>query len=395
MQQTMPHAKKDKSNLTNYALEALAGIYIISSQFYISESGGIQPAHLIVIFLLMVITAIGKLPATFGKSPLNPQNYIPFIAYSTIINLFWFSQQQDIELIASSIYYIFDFAVLIVFFYIFSEGPRKIIAASIDTALALALVIYYSGLGRYDFPPRYNGYFNDPNQMGLWLLCITGARILLLGKASPSIRMDLALVMSLILAFATESRSTIIGLFFVFSGYLTSRIASSSKLMKAIIIPLTLFTISLAVTKSENLAELYQNQSVAQRFDEINLEDDLYERGWYRLIDYPEYLIFGAGQGRHFRFNSEVEIHSTWAGILFYYGIIGFILFFYPVIQQIKALGASQKFVIIAPLAYSLTTFSARTPIFWLFIAAGMSAVWLKHKANFGNPKWSPFVRRR
>lgn len=380
------NAAKLKPNFSKHILELIAGFYIISSQFYIGESGSIQPSHSIIILLLLIITSLGKLPIAFNKPAPNPQTYIPFITYSTLINLFWFTQQQDIELISSSLYYIFDLIVLIVFFFIFSDGSRKIIASSIDAALILSLILYYVGLGRYDFPPRYNGYFNDPNQMGLWLLCVSGARILLLGKNPPSLRLDLSIITSFILAFATESRSTILGLFFIFCGYITGRITNSRKLVKLLLIPLTLLAISLVIARTGYLTELYENQNITQRFDEINPEDDLYERGWYRIIEYPEYLILGAGQGRYFRFNSEVEIHSTWAGMLFYYGIVGFVLFFYPFISKIKSLRLSHKLVIIAPLAYSLTTFSARTPIFWLFIAAGMSAVWMMREAKQRNP---------
>jgi hypothetical protein len=50
-------------------------------------------------------------------------------------------------------------------------------------------------------------------------------------------------------------------------------------------------------------------------------------RGYFRPIDYPKYLIFGAGHGDEARFNSKHEIHSSFLSIFFYYGVFGLILF--------------------------------------------------------------------
>jgi hypothetical protein len=135
-----------------------------------------------------------------------------------------------------------------------------------------------------------------------------------------------------------------------------------------------IFFAAFASYQQQIVTEMVSNSSASQRFSEINVDDDLDERGWYRLIEYPDFLLFGAGQGQHFRFNSDVEIHSTWAGIFFYYGLIGFILFFFPFFLMIKNLKMGSKLIVLAPLVYSLSTFSARTPIFWFFIAAAIVA---------------------
>src|SRR5699024_8035594 len=65
----------------------------------------------------------------------------------------------------------------------------------------------------------------------------------------------------------------------------------------------------------------------------------LADRGYTQLIEYPKYLLFGAGQGLDSRFGDSAEIHSTWAGFLFYYGLIGlglFLFFIFRVLREIS-----------------------------------------------------------
>jgi hypothetical protein len=59
--------------------------------------------------------------------------------------------------------------------------------------------------------------------------------------------------------------------------------------------------------------------------------DSLAARGYDRIVNHPEYLFFGAGEGAYERFKSELypwgEIHSTFGTLLFCYGILGTGLF--------------------------------------------------------------------
>lgn len=69
-----------------------------------------------------------------------------------------------------------------------------------------------------------------------------------------------------------------------------------------------------------------QAKYTVNRFNEKGLDDTFAGRGYDRICKYPEYLLFGAGEGAHYRFAEKSlflgEIHSSWAGVLFYYGII-------------------------------------------------------------------------
>lgn len=113
--------------------------------------------------------------------------------------------------------------------------------------------------------------------------------------------------------------------------------------------------------------------SIALRFIEgLDQRDSQVEgRGLFSFLDYPQYLIFGAGQGAHGLYNpTGNEIHSTWLGILFYYGIIGISLFLIFLYQIFKKLSLSNKMILLGPMLYGFTTYSARTIIFWFLLAA-------------------------
>lgn len=358
----------------SYLFNIFAGIYVIASQFYIGDSGSLQPSHFLIILLLSLVFVTGRTKNFIENRSIKVNFFAAFVFYSFLVNILWAIFYQDSEFILSTFYYFFNFMFLILFIFIFKFFSKDNIINSIDAALLLSVIMFINGLGRYNFAPRYNGYFNDPNQMGLWILCLTATRMLLKEEIIPSIRTDFAILMSFILSFATDSRSTILGLIFIFSGYLTHRLASSTRFAKAVTIPILIFFAAFAGYQQQMFTEVVSNSFVGQRFSEINVDDDLNERGWYRIIENPEFLLFGAGQGNHFRFNTDVEIHSTWAGIVFYYGLIGFILFFFPFFLMIKNLRMGSKFIVLAPLVYSLSTFSARTPIFWFFIAAAIVA---------------------
>ena len=93
-------------------------------------------------------------------------------------------------------------------------------------------------------------------------------------------------------------------------------------------------------------------------------------RGFDILLDFPEHLIFGAGQGGYDIYSPTAhEIHSTWFGILFYYGAFGLILFLYFLYKIYRRLAFADRMLFLAPMIYGFTTYNARTTIFWFLIA--------------------------
>ena len=104
--------------------------------------------------------------------------------------------------------------------------------------------------------------------------------------------------------------------------------------------------------------------------DYYSIEYQLRARGYLRLIDYPQYLIFGAGQGMDERFGDldgfTYEIHSSLFGLWFYYGLTGIILF---VVAIYKLFNNKANIILLAPVfVYGLFTYGLRSPYFWLIL---------------------------
>lgn len=92
-----------------------------------------------------------------------------------------------------------------------------------------------------------------------------------------------------------------------------------------------------------------------------------------KLILYPEKMLYGAGQGDFYRFDKAVsanEIHSSFPGMLFYYGIGPFLVLLYWVYRNF-AEGQNSPYVLLCYLAYFAETFTLtnqRQPLFWMII---------------------------
>ena len=238
-------------------------------------------------------------------------------------------------------------------------------------SLSILLIFWILGFGDYKFGARYNGFFNDPNQMAFWVLCCCST-FLLLNKHGYSYRL-LVFFISSALIMATMSRSALIGLAFIFLGLVYSfykngeqKRGGRSRVRFPVAIALTLAVFSLSsilIINSEDFKD------VAQRFASTNISEQADIRGYARLMNFPEHLIFGAGQAFDERFGHTVEIHSTWVAFLFYYGVLGFSLFAFFVFGIFKKLALYDRLIASAPLVYGFSTFGARTPVFWIFIA--------------------------
>lgn len=102
--------------------------------------------------------------------------------------------------------------------------------------------------------------------------------------------------------------------------------------------------------------------------DQRSVWSQLLARGYMRVVQYPQYLLYGAGQGKDDRFGGlngdYYEIHSSPVAVLFYYGIVGFLLF---AAFLWKLFSSKINLLFLSPLlVYGLFTYGLRSPYFWL-----------------------------
>ncbi|MGE8537936.1 MAG: O-antigen ligase family protein, partial [Acinetobacter sp.] len=235
----------------------------------------------------------------------------------------------------------------------------------IPVSYIVGLIIWAIDLGRYNFEPRYNGLFNDPNQMAFWILSTCAIYIYI---SKNNFKKIFVYFLALFLILLTMSRSASIGFLMLTLGFIFSQKGDLNKRILVFFGTLVCFSLL-----GYFLYILGVFDSVVLRFVEgLDQRNSQVEgRGLLNFLDYPQYLIFGAGQGAHWLYNpADNEIHSTWLGILFYYGIIGISLFLIFLYQIFKNLSFSNKMIFLGPMLYGFTTYSARTIIFWFLLAA-------------------------
>ncbi|MFA5702716.1 MAG: hypothetical protein WC982_04265 [Advenella sp.] len=333
----------------------LISLSLFLSQFYVFSSGIPQPGHIV------LALSIGLFFIT--KNIKNKNEYsnilLILIFYISLVNLIWSLLSSSTSYIISLAYWIFN---LILFLYITNNNINfNYIQKTILTSLIFMILIWALGLGRYDFYPRYNGLFNDPNQMGFWVLCSLSIYLL-----KPNKYQILVLCLGLFLIILTMSRSAIVGILFIFIGYLlNSKFTINAILLKTLSFMALIISLSYIFIVSAD-----EIQFIADRLVETKMGEQAEIRGYTALLKYPEYLFFGGGQGEYFRFSStNHEIHSTWAGLLFYYGIVGTSLFLFLLYKIFSQLYLHEKLIFLGPLIYGFSTYGARTIIFWYLIS--------------------------
>ena len=345
---------------------------ILGSQFYIFDSGKIQPGYLpLLVLMFFSIFNLNKLE--YYKIRAISYFFI-FIIYSLFVNFIWLIIEQDDSFIDSSLYWLFGFLVLLSgLIYINSE---KVVYFTKISALLSILFLFCSwvlGFGNYDVPPRYNGYFNDPNQMAFWVLCAFSIYFYLEIK-NKRLVISALLLISGILVFATLSRSALLGFAFLVIGVAIriQRFDVKINLSKRMLYFLLVAIFFALVFSYISTIDAYNN--LIDRFLTSDFESQAEIRGYTRILVYPEYLFLGAGQGFDSRFNSIHEIHSSWAALFFYYGFLGLSIFLTFIFRIFLKLDLAGKFILLGPLVYGFSTYGLRSPIFWIFMAAAIYA---------------------
>ncbi|QXX85741.1 hypothetical protein J7649_10075 [Acinetobacter lwoffii] len=351
------------TNIRDKSIVYLILFSFFLSQFYFWSSGVPQFSH------IFIMGAILLLFSKSSKINIEYSNIILlFVAYAICVNFAWYLIVLDSSYMMSTVYWIFN---LLFFILMMNLNQVQInflyekLLFLIPFSYIVEIIIWVSNLGRYDFEPRYNGLFNDPNQMAFWVLSSCAIYLYISGNGFKKITVYF---LALFLILLTMSRSASIGFLMLTLGLIFSQKGDLNKRIFVFIGTLAFFG-----SLSYFLYSLGVFDSIALRFIEgLDQRDSQVEgRGLFSFLDYPQYLIFGAGQGAHWLYNpTGNEIHSTWLGILFYYGIIGISLFLIFLYQIFKKLSLSNKMIFLGPMLYGFTTYSARTLIFWFLLAA-------------------------
>lgn len=355
--------------------------YFIFTPFYFWKSGLPQISDIIMIFTMVIYIFINKM---FIKIKVDNLPIIKaalyFITYLTFINLIWmFVMDDSMSLGRVSLYYIFNYLILVMFLTLYTQYGAKILSIiykSITISIYIQLLIFiinggYTGV-------RMTGSFNNPNQLGYYALITTTILIYLTQKIEiESVWFILSIISTTLLVSASLSSTAIGAYLFLIMIFIFSKI-DNLKLKRNFVLSFIIIIILILYLK--NYTSFFENSQMIAglnaRLKTVSGKTDrlVTERGYNRIIDYPEYWIFGAGEGKYLkRFGIASEFHSLFGNIQVSYGLIGTILFSRVLWLSFKQNFLNKIIVFVPILIYGVTHNSIRSGLFWILL--GLFAV--------------------
>jgi len=213
---------------------------------------------------------------------------------------------------------------------------------------------------------RLELFFVNPNQLAYHvLLCATIVVMLAPRYDVPRVVLYALLVCAVYIQVRTYSRAGVLGIALL--GAL--QVVQRPTLLTLLILPL--FALALQYDLQALDTELWQNR--IESVQESTADDYLTDRGVDRIVEHPEYLLFGAGEGYYLRFHpKKLEIHSSAANLIFSYGLVGVMLFLVFLRWLMPAAGTRVTLLILPALSYSLFHQGMRARPFWLSLAVAL-----------------------
>jgi hypothetical protein len=237
---------------------------------------------------------------------------------------------------------------------------------------------------------RSTGAFNNPNQLGYFSACLLSLSYLLYRYGEIRFLTALALfAASVFLAVVSLSKAAMIANFLVLVFTLRRQGGAQGT---AVWIGLVIVVLGGAIFLFFN--GYLDNFQFYDRIANMGSESDssLEERGYFAFRDATTaQLIFGMGSPEVFRIVGH-EVHSTFASILNYYGIVGFGLFTSIFVIWSRALyrayGLAGAIALQGPaILYGITHNGTRFSIFWLLFSASLALAKREHLVRF-RPHW-------
>lgn len=351
--------------------------YFVLFPYYFWDSGLPQLSDLIIVLALIIYLLNGKFKLyLFIKVKPFLFTGLLFISYVIFSNLVWtIIVDNPGKMWIVPAYYIFNFIVCVFTISLYAEYGKKFLkiiykAIIISTLCQLIMLITSGGFtgGRMTLS------FNNPNQLGYYALLTSSILIFLSDKVEiKGLWFLIALISNLLLIIASLSSTAIVSymglmLLYIFSKTENKKIKRKT-IFFLIILLLAIFVIHKVTDVFKNHKAIYGLRTRASTV-ERKTENLITDRGYYRITEYPEYWILGAGEGAYLeRFGRIMEFHSTLGNIQVSYGIIGLILFLKFLYLALKNNKFRDWYILFCILIYGITHNGIRNSLFWIFLA--------------------------
>lgn len=347
------------------------GAYLVLKMIYLFNEGSAQPADLLLATLAFVV-ASPKYLLSFLR-----QNSVLFalLIWITIVNFAWFAITAKLSIIYFVLFYAFN-VMIVATVYSLRLSAIKTFDRYIILALQVSITVQFL-LVLVDSHGRAQGSFQNPNQLAYWGIVVISIYLLLRRNTARWIDLPFIL-MSNFCVFASLSRAGFISCLLMAFVWAWFALRTTFNRLTGGLAACLIFV---AAYQGGIVTSYIERSDTAQKFEnrlETKTDTDLGEgRNYNRIVKYYQYTIFGAGEGFYARFEptyvTAIEIHSSFATMLFSYGIIGLSLFMAFLFDIIRRLPLSLSIYIFPSLVYGITHQGLRFSFFWVLIGIMMA----------------------
>lgn len=346
----------------------LWSLVVLLFPFYVFDSGLPQPADMLGFALLFVLIRRwnGRLPVAFTR-PLR--SLLLFIVYVFLVNLGWsfaiftFSVNAKEGFLMAPTFYIFNGLLLFTFLLMFQRYGEILLWLTVRLVMISVFIQMFIALAEGARIGRSTVMFNNPNQLGYYALL--SACIILLGQKRlrlSTIQVTASLAACSYLALLSASKAALASIAALGIVLLISKV-------RTIIFAALVFAV-LVFTDNPFSAAIDHAQ---RRIDDDQSLGLLEERGYDRVSQYPEYWLFGSGEGDYRRFTETSaigahELHSSMATLFFCYGVIGTLLFALFMWWTLSGAGIRAWIIVGTGFAYGMTHQGLRFRLLWLLL---------------------------
>jgi len=292
-----------------------------------------------------------------------------FSLWTVVVNCFYSFTLSDYAFLVNSCIYFLIVSFLLAIFLQLEQSFEKFVRVSlIGVFVSFFVILICSFIVEEEFW-RYRVLFTNVNQLGRY--CLFALTVVVIFRKRLNFVSDSVFVFCIGVAtamiFLSYSRAAMISLFILL---VISFIYDKFPTLFGISVGSLLFIcVNLLQQSSEPFANI--ETKMIERFTQTESGyDHSYYRGYDRLLDFPEYLVFGAGEQQQKRFDKYgYEVHSSLFGVLFNYGVLGLIFIIALLFNMFKRVSL-KDLVILVPIAiHGLVHNDIRSLFMWLVLA--------------------------
>lgn len=285
-----------------------------------------------------------------------------FVAYGALVNGIWTIVLEDPSMLKSTLFYAYDLLLFMTALMLFDAFRERFVKVALYGVVAsVVFQALLSPLAMQQGYSRQSLFFNDENQLGYF--CLLSATVFVLGARQFALALPMQIAFYAAagyLAMMSQCRGALAGLGVLLVVAVFDRpVRLVMALAGLTIVYLLVMTPSSIVGKSET------------RLVSAGEYDSLEGRGYDRILNHPEYVVFGAGEGAYERFRSALfgsEIHSSYGTVLFCYGFVGAAIFVIALLGTLR-LSPRLTLFLIPAFVYGSAHHGLRAAFFWFMFA--------------------------